>query len=497
MTPHGTDLLGTVGSDADLGSGSGLVVLANRLPLTRGARDWEPACGGLATALVPTLRALDGVWVGAESRPEGLTRAAGELGLRVAPVPLPPTIEAGYYDGFSNRTLWPLLHGGVERPVLSSDWWRDYRAANERLATGAMQAAEREGGSAYWVHDYHLLRAPAIIRRRAPRARVGFFLHVPFPEPAQLAALPWAREILTGMLGADLVAFQTAGHRDRFLDAVALVLGPDAWVSGDGVVLRDGRLVRVEAHPISIDADGLVRHARSPEAARELRALARRYEGRTVLLGVDRLDYTKGIPERLLALEELLERRPDLRGRVVLVQVGVPTRTGVPEYRRLAARVRALAERLTARASAEGLPSPVELVEGPVPPARLHALLALADVALVTPLADGMNLVAKEYAVVQAAAGGTGALVLSRAAGASEELRDAVPCDPTSTAGIARAIESALALEPDERRARLARMAAIVHARTPATWAGKQLATLVEPALRSAPGARRPGRAAA
>jgi trehalose 6-phosphate synthase len=361
-----------------------------------------------------------------------------------------------YYHGFSNRALWPLLHGIVEHYVGDQAEWATYRAVNERFARRA--AALAEPGALTWVHDYQLMLVPAALRGLGIDGPIAFFLHVPFPPAEVWARLPWGEQILHGVLGASLIGFQTERFRDNFA-RTALVDGAATSWSGDRLTLHDGRVVQIAVHPISIDAAAVARRATAPPAERALAALRRRFHGRTVLLGVDRLDYTKGILERLRAFEALLERRRDLRRTVVLVQLAVPSRGDIREYREARAALEALVGRINGRFMEPGGAAPIHYAHSSVPPDQLMAFYRLADVCLVTSLNDGMNLVAKEYAVAQAAAAGDGVLVLSRFAGAAEELgRNALLCNPFHPDGVAGTIEMALTLPADDRSRRIARM---------------------------------------
>ena len=272
-----------------------------------------------------------------------------------------------------------------------------------------------------WVHDYHLLLLPELLRQAGAQGGIGFFLHVPFPPPEVFSRLPWRTTVLEGMLGADIVSFHTARYRDNFLRTCRqLVDGVE--IHGTSVQLRDGRVVRTAAHPISIDAADLAERARQPGVDRALAGLRKQFADRRLLLGVDRLDYTKGIPERLRAIELLLELRPDLRREITFVQVAVPSRGEIREYRELRAAVEQLVGRINGRFTEPGLDVPVHYLYRGVTPDRLLAYYRAAEICLVTPLQDGMNLVAKEYVTVQHATDGAGVLVLSEFTGAIEEL---------------------------------------------------------------------------
>jgi trehalose 6-phosphate synthase len=450
-----------------------LIAYANRLPVQKVRGGWRASSGGLVSALRPALEGRGGMWVGWDGGAGDMPRRVDGLDVELAPVALSRREVADYYHGFANRTLWPLLHGLVEQPVFDRHWWDAYRAVNERFAA----ADVGRGARLRWVHDYQLMLVPQLLRARGGRGPIGFFLHIPFPAPEIFARLPWRAEVLEGVLGADVVAFQSEADRDAFARCCAELL-PDARVEGT-CVHRDGRAVRTAAHPISVDAADLADRARSAGVERFLRALQRQFDGRRVLVGVDRLDYTKGILERLRAFELMLERRPELSAEVALVQVAVPSRGEIREYRELRAHVEQAVGRLNGRFTEPGADVPVHYLHRGVNPDRLLAYYRLAAAALVTPLRDGMNLVAKEFVAVQGATGGAGVLVLSEFTGAAQELgANALLCNPYDVDGLAATIERALALDPDERRARIDRLAATVRERDVFAWVERELGAL-------------------
>jgi trehalose 6-phosphate synthase len=456
----------SIGSDREP-----LVAYANRLPVAQSQRGWTLSPGGLASALRPALESRGGVWVGWDGGAHDMPRHVAGVDVELLPVALSRREVEGYYHGFANRTLWPLLHGLLEQPVFERRWWNAYRDVNERFA------AVEAGRGLRWVHDYHLMLVPALLGR-ADAGPIAFFLHVPFPAPEIFARLPWRGELLEGLLGADVVAFQTEADRENFLRACSH-LRDDVRVE-DGTIVLSRRRVRTAAHPISIDAGALREDARSSATERSQRRLRAQFGDRRVLLGVDRLDYTKGIIERLRAIELLLERRRDLRGRVALVQIAVPSRGEIREYRELRRNVEELVGRINGRFTDPEGDVPIHYLYRGVPYERLLAYYRLADVCLVTPLADGMNLVAKEFVTAQAAGDGAGVLVLSEFTGAAVQLRDALPCNPFDTDGLARTIERALELGEADRRRRIARMAAAIARHDVHWWTEQELAVAKE-----------------
>jgi trehalose 6-phosphate synthase len=458
--------------EGDTGATWPLIALANRLPVVPTARGWRRADGGLIVAVEAALRDRGGIWVGwdGSAGPAG-TPPAGE-GYDVRPIALDAAAIDGSYNGFANRALWPLLHGIVEQYRFDPTWWPAYRRVNARFASVAARLAGPD--SVVWVHDYHLMLVPEMLRAAGVDAPVVMFLHVPFPALDVWARLPPGDPVLAGMLGSDVIGFQTAGARDNF--AVACVTAGLARRHGaDLLSTESGRWVRIRVDPISVDAEAIAERATSPATRAVEAVLTHRNGRRTTLLGVDRLDYTKGIAERLRAFELLLERRSDLRGAVVLTQVAVPTRMDVAENEDVRREVDELVGRINGRFTPVGGEPPVTYIRRPVNDAELLALYATSDVAWVTPLRDGMNLVAKEYVVAQRSRGGSGVLVLSRFAGAAEELADAIQCDPHDLAAMADAIEAALAMPETERRARLASMARQVTTYDVHHWARRQI----------------------
>ena len=453
-----------------------MLAVSNRLPVERGREGWRPSAGGLVTALRPALEANGGAWIGWDGGAKGLPERVDGLDVELRPVHLDRATVDAYYHGLSNRALWPLLHELVQQPVFERRWWPAYSSANAAFADAAAGAAA-EQPSLVWVHDYHLMLVPSLLRAAACDQPIGFFLHIPFPAPELFARLPWRDLLLDGLLGADVVAFHTEEYRDNFVRTCRR-LRADVRRNGRRLELADGRAVVTCAHPISVDAAAFARDAVAPGVERCLRGLRRQFAGRRVLVGVDRLDYTKGILERLRAVELLLEVRPELRREIAVVQVAVPSRGDVREYRDLRREVEALVGRINGRFTEPGRDVPVHYLFRGVRRDRLLAYYRLADVCLVTSLRDGMNLVAKEFVVAQNAAGGAGALVLSEFTGAAEELREAIPCNPFDVEGLAGSIELALELDEDDRRRRIETMGRSVHDHDVFWWVDQELRTL-------------------
>jgi trehalose 6-phosphate synthase len=456
-----------------------VVAVANRLPVQHGSDGWEVSPGGLVTALLPVMSAHPGAWVGWDGGTKGTPPTLPEYGVQLLPIALPATAARNYYHGFANATLWPLLHNAIEKPRFERPWWHSYQQVNAIFAERALGALDGHPDAIAWVHDYHLMLVPQLIRSRRADQPIGFFLHVPWPSPDIFARLPWREQILAGLLGADVIAFHTEHYRGNFLRSCARQLaGWGITVRGSSVVLPGGRAVATATAPISIDVAEFTRHATDPETTQDGHALAEQFSGRRLLLGVDRLDYTKGIVERLLALEQLLERNPGLRTSLTFLQIAVPSRDDVREYRQLRGTVEQHIGRINGRFTEPGNDVPVHYLYRGLSQRQLAAYYALADALLVTPLIDGMNLVCKEYVTVQQARGGSGVLVLSEFTGAAVELPQAVLCNPFDVEGLSYRIEHALGLATEARRQAMVAMAEHVRTHDVHSWVSGQLAEI-------------------
>lgn len=435
--------------------------------------------GGLVTALRPVMSASEGAWVGWDGGTKDVPSTIPDSGVRLLPVALSAAQVRNYYHGFANAALWPLLHNAIEKPRFERTWWRAYQEVSGLFARRALAAAEQLPGSITWVHDYHLMLLPQLIREHRPDQAIGFFLHVPWPSPDIYARIPWREQLLTGLLGADVIAFHTERYRGNFLRSCTRQLaGTGVEVHGTSVVLPGGRTVATATAPISIDAAEFAGHATDPGTEQEVQALAGQFSGRRLLLGVDRLDYTKGIVERLLAIEMLLERRPELRTSLAFLQIAVPSRDDVREYRQLRTNVEQHVGRINGLYTEPGSDPPVHYLYKGLDQRQLTAYYAFADALVVTPLIDGMNLVAKEYVTVQHAREGSGALVLSEFTGAADELRQAVLCNPFDVEGLSYRIEDALRLPADARRAAITAMGEHVRIHDVHHWVSGQIAEI-------------------
>jgi len=458
---------------------SRLLVASNRLPVTvhlvDGGFELVPSVGGLATALKVPHESGDGIWFGwpgdiSSQRPESHAAIAEKLAeMRLRPVQLSASEVERYYDGFSNGVLWPLFHYALDKVRLDADEdFKCYQAVNQRFAEAL--AAEIRPGDRVWIHDYQLCLVPEYLRRLCPYAKIGFFLHVPFPAADVFRMIPWREEILRGLLGADLLGFHTITHRTNFNRACAHVLGLDLEVTD---VPWADRTVHLGAYPISIDSERFAQQ--SPEIDAEIATMRDATGGKKLILGIDRLDYTKGILRRLAAYERLLTHDPDLASRVHFLQIGVPSRESVDAYSDLRKQVNELVGRINARF---GTPAsaPVHFLYRSIPFNQMVGLYRAADVMLVTPLRDGMNLVAKEYCAART--DDLGVLVLSEFAGAADELREALIVNPHDIAAIERTLGAALSMPEAEQRLRMSRLRAHVKRNGIELWNDRFLTAL-------------------
>jgi trehalose 6-phosphate synthase/phosphatase len=472
-----------------------VLIVSNRLPVTvtsvDGVLHATPSAGGLATGLRGHHERSGGLWIGWPGFADllgGVPSAELEalLGpLGAVPVPLSAEEITRYYEGVSNGVLWPLFHYLLDQLPLRVEHWDSYVAANARFAD--VIAEHYRPGDLVWVHDYQLMLVPRMLRERVPGARVGFFLHIPFPSSEVFAALPVREELVRGLLGADLVGFHTPSYARHFARAIERTLGAHAHsLERPTRVTHEGRETAIGVFPMGVDAADLAERAERFEVKAAL-AHVRPPEGEALLLGVDRLDYTKGIPRRLIAFQQLLERHPRLHGRVRLVQVAVPSRGGVRAYQKIRRDVEGLVGRIN---GTFGTPrwAPIHYMHRSVTDAELLALYRAATAMLVTPLRDGMNLVAKEF--VACRTDEDGVLVLSEFVGAAAELTDAVIVNPYDVDGSADAYYRALTMPPAERRGRMRALRRRVFAYDVHAWSAGFLEALAAPRTRPARGVR-------
>ncbi|MBI2920969.1 MAG: trehalose-phosphatase [Planctomycetes bacterium] len=456
-----------------------LLVVSNRLPSLRSPVSPEGErkknVGGLVAALEPVLSRRGGLWLGwsgqttpgEASAPVGVDDSSQPA---LAWIDLPQDAYEKYYNGFCNRSLWPVFHTFPARTRFADDEWESYERVNEAFAAAAGDLVDPT--ASVWIHDYHLLLMAAALRRRGHTGPLGLFLHVPFPALDLYSTIPWGEQLLDAMLEFDLVGFHTPGYVKNFREAVG-ALSPARL--GDDAIEHRGRRIRARAFPIGIVPEGF-QETPEPETAAEVAALLSAIAGTKLVLGVDRLDYTKGIPERLEAFERLLKQFPGWRGKVSMVQVSVPSRSDVPEYAEQRQRIETAVGRVNGEFG-EAHWVPVRYLYRSYGRNQLSQLYRAADVALVTPLRDGMNLVAKEFIAAQGA-DNPGALLLSRFTGAAVELKDALLTNPYHIDGMARDLDRALRMPLEERQERHAKLMAAVSKTTAVSWAEDFLAAL-------------------
>ncbi len=451
----------------------GLLVVSNRLPDFRHVEgdetgDRKKNVGGLVSALEPALRARGGMWLGWSGKTvpdsEAIESGIIESGTaQFAWVDYKESWYREYYSAFCNGTLWPLFHSFPSRVMFSDASWASYQEVHEHLADYAARLVGRR--AMLWAHDYHLLLFAKAMRQRGHTGPMGHFLHIPFPSLDMFSMIPWGSQILDALLDFDLLGFHTPQHVANFLACASAMLPAKV---ADDVVQHRGRSTHVAAMPIGIIPDSF---QETPEQAvvEEIDGLMRALGNSKLVLGVDRLDYTKGIPERLIAFGKLLESFPEWRGKVSLVQVSVPSRADVPLYAEQRASIETIVGRINGEYG-EAAWVPIRYLYRSYAKGQLAQLYRAASVGYVTPLRDGMNLVAKEYVAAQDSEN-PGVLLLSQFAGAAVEMRDAVLTNPYHAEGMARDLDRSLRMELEERRARHTKLLASVQRSNAVTWA--------------------------
>lgn len=428
-----------------------LVAVSNRVVHPRSAA----RAGGLAVALLDALRERGGLWFGwsgqIADRPESRATAVEAGAIRLATVDLGQAEHDDYYNGFANRCLWPLFHLRLDLAAFDQRHYESYQRVNRRLAGALWPLLQDE--DQIWVHDYHLLPFAEALREQRAHHPIGFFLHIPFPVPEMLTALPHHRELMRSLFSYDLLGFQTEGDVQRFRDCATREFG--ATLRGD-TIMAFGRRLTARAFPIGIDAREFARLAQSPAARLEFQRVRDPRPGRAVIVGVDRLDYTKGIPERFQAMERLLERYPDTHGTMELLQIAPTSRGEVPEYMAIREQLERIAGHINGLYAQLDW-SPIRYINRPLGRRQLAGIYRASRIGLVTPLRDGMNLVAKEYVAAQDPAD-PGVLVLSRFAGAAQQMQAALIVNPYDATGVADALQTARHMSLEERQQRHAEL---------------------------------------
>jgi len=458
------------------------IVVSNREPgipqESNGTGKQSSPAGGLTAALKPIVSALGGTWVAQGSAPKprfwssAMFRSASrsrQHGFGVRLLTIPPSLYEPYYEGLANQGLWPLCHNAYRKPVYRQADWTAYRRVNRLFADAVLEEAAGQPAVVF-VQDYHLALVPRLLKSENPNLIVGHFWHIPWPAPELLQTFPWAGELLDGMLGNDVIGFHLPRHGRNFVDGVEEILGSDAECDTDAVRFFD-HTTRVQTAPISIDFQRQTETAQSPEVTGYLEQWRARLGAvRYVGIGIDRCDYTKGIPERLRAIGALLEANPGLRGKLSFVQVAVPSRSGIPEYCDLTREVEQETIAINNRYGDRNW-TPVLLEQRNLSGVEMMALHRLAHFCMVTPLHDGMNLVAKEF--VASRFDNDGVLILSQFAGAARELTSAVQVNPFSETSLVSGITTALTMPPAERTRRIWEARRVVRENNIYHWAGK------------------------
>lgn len=448
------------------GAGQGVIVVSNRLPVSLecagGTCHSSPVSGGLVTALTPVLTVNKGTWIGWSGAPdvEGVDAAlrlfSQETGYTLQQVGLTHEQIANFYFGFTNQIIWPLFHDSQFECNFNPDYWQTYLDVNALFACKTVESGNAD--DYVWVHDYHLMHVAKYMREAGDNRRTGFFLHIPFPAVDSFRRLPWRSELLNALLEFDQIGFQTLHDRRNFIQAIS-ILAPHVKVTGRGQVVTakvGGRIIRIGAFPISIDYKKFYRTARSAVVRKQAQHVHSALPDRKIILGVDRLDYTKGIPHRLHAMQKLFTRYPELRGKLSLLQVVVPSRATIPLYAKLKKEIERLVGQINGEFSEPGYVA-VHYQYKNLNFEELLAYYRASNIALVTPLRDGMNLVAKEYCAANVERNGV--LVLSEFAGAAAQLRNgAILVNPFDVEGVAAAIHQAYMMDEGERRKRMDRM---------------------------------------
>ncbi|HZT70234.1 MAG TPA: trehalose-6-phosphate synthase [Terriglobia bacterium] len=468
-----------------------IFAVSNREPYMHVHRNGRIEClvpaSGLVTSLEPILRACDGTWVATGAGDADREVVDEKDRLRVPPddphytlrrVWLTEEEERGYYLGFANEGLWPLCHIAHQRPTFREADWRQYKAVNQKFAKAVLEEMEGTQEPAVLIHDYHFALLPRMVKEKRPDARVAIFWHIPWPNPEAFGICPWQRELLDGLLGADIAGFHIQNHCNNFLETVDRTL--ECRIEWDRfAVNRRGHFTLVRPFPVSVvfDSDAAVDSTLTtlPDPVEIFKELG--VDATMMGVGVDRMDYTKGIIERFHGIERFLEKWPEYQRKFTFVQIGAPSRTDIQRYRDLVTEIESEAHRINQRFQ-KGAWKPIILLKGHHSRQEIVRYYKAADICMVTSLHDGMNLVAKEF--VAARADGQGVLILSRFTGACRELRDALIVNPYDTEQLAEAIRFGLTMDPEEKRLRMQRMRRVVREHNIYRWAARLVRELSE-----------------
>lgn len=437
------------------------ILVSNRLPVSlrhrNGKFEFKPSAGGLATGLGSIYKEGENIWIGwpgntvdDSQKREEITLVLQEL--KMAPVFLSKEDVEQFYEGFSNETLWPAFHYFTQYIVYNPLHWEAYVRVNQKFCDAILEKAGPN--DTIWVHDYQLLLLPQMLREALPNATIAFFQHIPFPSYEIMRMIPWRKELLEGVCGADLIGFHTYDDMRHFLSAVSRITGMS---NESGYIQAENRIINVDSFPMGIDYDKFAKQAKTKKTLKKVEEFRRQVGDQKMLLTIDRLDYSKGIPERIHAFNQLLLTHPELHGKVSMIMIVVPSRDKVKSYKELKKNIDLLVGRINSEYSTLDW-VPVHYFYRSFPFEELSAFYSMSDIALVTPLRDGMNLVCKEF--VASKTDQTGVLILSEMAGASKELRDAILVNPNDRQGVVDAIYNALSMKPDEQIARMSSMQA-------------------------------------
>ncbi len=453
-----------------------LLIVANRLPVTiskrKGKFTFSPSVGGLATALSSFKDAHENLWLGScDISSERLTgedikaiRKTLKDRYGSFPVFLSRKSIENHYQGFCNKTLWPLFHYFVQYTEFNKETWETYKNVNRKFCDELIAVARN--GDTIWIHDYHLMLLPRMLREKVPDAKIGFFLHTPFPAFDVFRMLPWRKEIIEGLLGADLIGFHQYDYANHFLDCVQFLTGHEQKM---GLVTTNDRVVKVDAFPIGIDYQKFSADVRKPFAVKETERLKNQIGNRKVIFSIDRLDYSKGILKRLEAFDSFLEKYPEYKKKVSLFIVAAPSRSKIDHYVMLKKNVDETVGRINGKHGEIGW-TPIVYMHQKIPYKTLVALYGLSDIALLTPLRDGMNLIAKEFIATKT--DGRGVLILSEMAGAAKEMGEALIINPNDNEEIVEAIREALEMDGDEQIERNTFMQERIRRYDVMKWAG-------------------------
>ncbi|MFQ5559455.1 MAG: trehalose-6-phosphate synthase [Nitrospinota bacterium] len=477
--------------------GARLIVVSNRLPIVIEQDDGQwvcrPGSGGLVTAMAPVLKNRGGQWIGwpgitteHDVDHESILDAATEnAGYSLKPVLLTEEEKNKFYFGFSNEIIWPLFHDLQTNCNFDPSYWKIYETVNKKFSD--VIAKNYEQGDFIWVHDYHLINVAGQLREKGIDSKIGFFLHIPFPSLDIFLKLPWRFKILQAFLEYDLIGFQTLRDRRNFLQCIR-TLKTHFFIRGKGKVIKllsDKREIRVGAFPIGIDFDEFSKGAATPEVSLKALSLHKNLLNSTLILGVDRLDYTKGIPNKLLAFQNALERYPELINKITLIQVVVPSRENIPQYFTLKTEIEQLVGEINGKYTDSGW-VPIHYIFRNLSRLELLSYYKTSEIALVTPLKDGMNLVAMEYCA--ASPEGNCTLILSEFAGAAAQLqKGALLVNPYDIEGMANAIYQAFIMPENERTKRMKKLNRLIKSKNIFHWVDSFLGAVIEKELESFP----------